>query len=237
MLLPLLRGRGETRIDTLVLSHRDLDHVGDACSVLGAMPVGDLLSSLEAEHPLLQLAPRAERCSAGQGWSWDGVRFEVLGPPQADYARNLKPNAMSYVLRVSGGGRSALLTGDIEREQEAALVAGIGGALHSDVLIVPHHGSSTSSTRAFLDAVQPRAAVFQAGYRSRFGHPAPDVLERYRERGITILQTPACGAWLWPVVQGQAGSGDGRENGLAGGRGGGDCYRDVARRYWHHEGG
>ena len=233
VLLPLLRGRGEARIDTLVLSHRDLDHVGGARSVLGAMPVGDLLSSLEAEHPLLQLGPRTDRCSAGQGWSWDGVRFDVLGPPQTDYARNLKPNAMSCVLRVSGGGRSALLTGDIEREQEAALVVGVGEALHSDVLIVPHHGSRTSSTSAFLDAVQPRTAVFQAGYRNRFGHPAPDVLQRYRERGIMIVQTPACGAWLWPASKGQAGSGDGRENGL----GGGDCYRDVARRYWHHEGG
>ncbi|HEY2929716.1 ComEC/Rec2 family competence protein, partial [Piscinibacter sp.] len=80
---------------------------------------------------------------------------------------------MSCVLRVSSAGSgSVLLTGDIEREQEAALVALLGDALKSDVLVVPHHGSKTSSTAAFLDAVQPRDAVFQAGYRNRFGHPA-----------------------------------------------------------------
>ena len=85
------------------------------------------------------------------------------------------------------------------------------------MLIVPHHGSRTSSTAAFLDAVQPRIAVFQAGYRNRFGHPAPDVLERYRERGIAIVASPACGAWHWPPRLGAA-----------------TCQRDLVRRYWHH---
>ncbi|HWK84064.1 MAG TPA: hypothetical protein VNS61_10030 [Caldimonas sp.] len=74
------------------------------------------------------------------------------------------------------------------------LVAEHGAALHSDVLIAPHHGSRTSSTAPFLDAVHPKIAVFQAGYRNRFGHLAPDVLERYRERGIVIVASPACGA-------------------------------------------
>ncbi len=218
VLLPLLRARGESRIDRLLLSHRDLDHVGGAAAVLKALPVGDLLSSLELEHPLLALAAHATRCHAGQSWTWDGVRFEILRPLAADYALTLKSNAMSCVLRVSGGGRSALLTGDIEREQEAALLAAAPDALRSDVLIVPHHGSKTSSTGAFLDAVQPKVAVFQAGYRNRFGHPAPEVLARYRERGIEVDVTPSCGAWLW----------------VANGPAGGACFRENARRYWHH---
>jgi competence protein ComEC len=218
VLLPLLRARGETRIDTLVLSHRDLDHVGGAGALLNALPVGEVLSSLEPAHPLLAAAPRAVRCVAGQSWAWDGVRFEVLRPPDADYARGLKPNAMSCVLRVSAEGRSALLAGDIERDQEAALAAVLPGALRSDVLVVPHHGSRTSSTAAFLDAVQPRVAVFQAGYRNRFGHPAADVLARYRDRGIRILVTPACGAWRSDA--------NGARDGV--------CQRDAARRYWHH---
>jgi competence protein ComEC len=87
------------------------------------------------------------------------------------------------------------------------------------VLIVPHHGSRTSSTAAFLDAVHPSVAVFQAGYRNRFGHPAPDVLERYRERGIQIVVSPDCGAWYWHSAAPHAGV----------------CQRDAVRRYWQHE--
>jgi competence protein ComEC len=221
VLLPLLRARGEDHIDTLVLSHRDLDHVGGAAALLKAMPVVDLLSSLETEHPLLAAAKHSTRCSAGQSWVWDGVRFDILRPVLADYERSLKPNAMSCVLRVSearAGGHSVLLTGDIEREQEAALLAGSPNALRSDVLIAPHHGSRTSSTGAFLNAVRPATAVFQAGYKNRFGHPAPDVLQRYRDRGIALRTSPACGAWRWP----EAGSAEGV------------CERDAALRYWHH---
>ena len=227
VLLPLLRGRGEARIDRLVLSHRDLDHVGGARSMLTALAVGELHSSLEADHPLRLLAVKRggvdTRCAAGQSWVWDGVHFDVLRPEASDYERSLKTNAMSCVLRVSeprAGGHSVLLTGDIEREQETALVTVHGERLRSDVLIVPHHGSRTSSTAPFLDAVAPRLAVFQAGYRNRFGHPAPDVLARYRERGITIVTSPQCGAWQW--------------RGAAASTADGVCQRDAVRRYWHH---
>ncbi len=222
VLLPLLRARGEPRIDRLVLSHRDLDHVGGAAALLKAMPVDDLLSSLEDGHPLHRLAARSTRCRGGQAWDWEGVHFELLRPRADDYALALKSNAMSCVLRVSGAGRSVLLTGDIEREQEAALLVDARNAMRSDVLVVPHHGSKTSSTGAFLDAVAPRVAVFQAGYRNRFGHPAEDVLDRYRQRGIATQISPACGAWLWPA--------DAADDVPAAGQ----CYREQARRYWHH---
>jgi len=223
VLLPLLRALGEPRIDTLVLSHRDLDHVGGAPALLKAMPVGEVLSSLETGHPILALARQATRCSTGQAWDWDGVHFEVLRPLATDYERALKSNAMSCVLRVSSLGaqpRSVLLTGDIERDQEVAMVAASGDALRSDVLVVPHHGSRTSSTPTLLDAVRPRIAVFQAGYRNRFGHPAPDVVARYVARGIERYATPECGAWRW----------DSR------GAPTGVCQRDAVRRYWHHPG-
>jgi competence protein ComEC len=183
--------------------------------VLGALPVEALSSSLEAGHPLLGVAAHATRCEAGQRWTWDGVDFAVLRPDPADYARSLKPNALSCVLRVAGRDRSALLTGDVERDQEALLVAAHGSGLQSDVLVVPHHGSRTSSSAAFLDAVRPAVAVVQAGYRNRFGHPAGEVMARYRERGIDVVASPACGAWRWPA-DGEA-----------------VCERDRARRYWH----
>jgi competence protein ComEC len=195
--------------------------------VIKGLPVDDVLSSLELEHPLLALATHTTRCHAGQSWTWDGVQFDVLRPAPQDYERKQKSNAMSCVLRVSSAGdggvgrvRSVLLTGDIEREQEAALVAWSPEALRSDVLIVPHHGSRTSSTAAFLDAVKPRVAVFQAGYRNRFGHPAPDVMARYLERGIAVHVSPECGAWRWDARATPEGI----------------CHRDAARRYWHHRG-
>jgi competence protein ComEC len=216
VLVPLLRSRGDAAVDLLVLSHRDLDHVGGARAVLGALAVEALTSSLEPGHPLATLAKRATRCEAGQRWSWDGVEFAVLRPLAEDYERNLKPNAMSCVIRVAGTERSVLLTGDIEREQEALLVEEHGSGLRSDVLVAPHHGSRTSSSALLLDAVRPSLVVVQAGYRNRFGHPAAEVLARYRERGIPVVDSPTCGAWLWAAGSGAA-----------------SCQREVARRYWH----
>jgi competence protein ComEC len=217
VLLPLLRARGERRIDLLMLSHRDSDHVGGAATLLEAVPVALLSTSLEPAHPLLGLGRAHRRCDAGQRWRWDGVDFEVLHPPAADHGRGLKPNHLSCVLRVQdAAGRSVLLAGDIEAAQEAALVAERGAALASQVLLVPHHGSRTSSSEAFLDAVAPRVAVAQAGYRNRFGHPAPTVLARYAARGTALVRSDACGAWTWTA--------DGAMS----------CLRDSGRRYWQH---
>jgi len=215
VLVPLLRALGE-RVDTLMLSHRDSDHIGGAPAILAMQPQAALLSSIEDGHPL-QALRRSVRCAAGQRWVWDGVVFEVLHPLAGDYESLQKSNAMSCVLHVSNGSNSALLAGDIELAQEQRLVAA-GANLRADVLLVPHHGSKTSSSAAFLDAVQPRLALAQAGYRNRFGHPAPLVLERYRERGIVVAASPACGAASWRSE---------RPVGLT-------CHRQADVRYWHH---
>ena len=228
VLLPLLRARGDHRIDTLVLSHRDTDHVGGAATLLQNLPIAGLTSSIEDTHPLRLLAQQqgvpAHRCEAGQRWDWDGVHFEVLHPTAGDYALALRSNAMSCVLRVQGAapgdGGSVLLTGDIEREQEIRLLREHPEALRSAVLIVPHHGSKTSSTAAFLDAVAPQVAVFQAGHLNRYGHPAEEVLARYRERGIERIDSPACGAWTW-----RSGTDVGIQPAV--------CERAEARRYWN----
>jgi competence protein ComEC len=129
-----------------------------------------------------------------------------------------------------------LLTGDIERDQEIRLLRQQPTALRSDVLIVPHHGSRTSSIAAFLDVVRPTVAVFQAGHRNRYGHPAPDVVSRYRERGIAVVSSPACGAWTWrsdavPIARAKA---EQRElpSGAASHTPMGRCERDDSLRYW-----
>ncbi len=230
VLVPLLRALGE-HIDMLVLSHRDSDHTGGAPAVLATQPDAQLLSSIEESHPL-QALRKAGRCEAGQRWQWDGIDFEILHPASDDYAREPKPkpNAISCVLRIGNGRRSALLVGDIEHAQEADIVARAKdvptSSLGADFLLAPHHGSKTSSSAIFLDAVKPSVAVFQAGYRNRFRHPAPEVLARYRERGIAIVDSPHCGAASWR-------SSDSPEEPEASAAT--VCQRDIARRYWHHQ--
>lgn len=215
VLLPLLQALGEGQPDRLVLSHRDSDHVGGAGSLLRAFASLEVWSSLEPAHPLRAQMARHTDCLAGQAWWWDGVHFEVLHPFAGDRSPPLAPNRVSCVLKVSGGGHSALLPGDIERSEELRLVSALGAGLQAELLLAPHHGSKTSSSAPFLDAVQPRTVVFQAGWRNRFGHPASSVVARYDSRGIERIASPSCGAYRWA---------DGH----------GECEREVRRRYWHH---
>jgi competence protein ComEC len=200
VLVPLMRAL-DVQLDLLVLSHRDTDHVGGAASVLAAHGNAQLLGSLAAGHDLWRQRPGA-RCTAGQRWVWDGVVFTVLHPSAQSRFALAKPNAMSCVLRVSASGGSgrhnaaALLTGDIEAAQERQLLKD-GVLLQVDVLVVPHHGSKTSSSAAFLDAVAPRVALVQSGYRNRFGHPADVPMARYARRRIAVFDSPHCGAMFW----------------------------------------
>ena len=145
------------------------------------------------------------------------MRFDVLHPRAADYDTAAKSNAMSCVLRISNGAHTALLVGDIEQPQEARLVAQ-GIDLSAHVLLVPHHGSKTSSSGEFLDAVAPSIGIVQSGYRNRFGHPAAPVLERLQERKVRVVDSPHCGAFTWQSWQVQNSA----------------CQRLQGRRYWHH---
>ena len=155
------------------------------------------------------------------------MRFEVLHPT-AEAALQLvsgsadmsmpKSNAMSCVLRIiDAQGVTALLVGDIEQAQERELLA--RDALQTvNYLLVPHHGSKTSSSAAFLDVLMPQVAVVQSGYRNRFGHPAPEVVQRYRDRQIPVVTTPACGTVQWSSDR----------------SGQWVCERSRNLRYWKH---
>ncbi len=185
VVLPYLRSQGVRALDALVISHGDLDHQGGMASIVEGVPVRRLLIGPSVR----QSSMPAEICAAGQTWQWDGVDFAILHPDTAVHASD---NDTSCVLRVSGSGGSALLTGDIQRDSESALVsAGLG---HADIVVAPHHGSRTSSTQGFVDATTPAWVLFAAGYRNRWGFPRPDVIDRWRDSGARTLSTQTSGA-------------------------------------------
>lgn len=183
VVLPAVRGRGWSRIDHLVLSHSDIDHIGGAASVLAGFEIRDVLAGERV--PGIE----AELCTAGQEWRWDGVAFSVLSPVAE---RRFSGNNASCVLLVETASRRVLLTGDIEAIVEHHLEVP-----PVDVLVVPHHGSATSSTPALAAATQPKFAIVTAGFDNHFGHPHPRVVDRYRDRGSHIVSTGQAGAVRW----------------------------------------
>jgi competence protein ComEC len=196
VIIPWLKGQGIARPDAVIVSHLDDDHSGGALSLLRAMPPDWFASSLPDTHRIPLAARRALPCRRGERWRWADTEFEWLSPTDPpERTRGSPTNAVSCVLRVRSPAGTVLLPGDIEAPQERRLVEHFGSeGLAADVLLVPHHGSATSSTEAFLDAVSPRWAIFQAAYRSRFRHPHPRVLQRYVRRDIGILRSDADGA-------------------------------------------
>jgi competence protein ComEC len=185
VLVPYLRSLGASRVDRLVISHGDNDHIGGAHSLLSLLHVDDVLSSVP------QRLPHARSCSAGQKWQWDGVRFRILSPPSVN---PMSHNNRSCVLQVKGPYGSLLLPADIEKDREEELVSRLGAGLKSDVLVAAHHGSRTSSTSDFLDAVRPELVLFPAGYLNRYHHPHPSVVTHLRARGIRLMGTAVSGA-------------------------------------------
>ena len=208
VVLPYLRALGINHLDTMIITHRDSDHSGGAASVLSAMPVSQVFSSMP-EIP-------GATCEAGQSWAWDGVNFKILHPAVEPPVgnRRIKTNNLSCVLRVEAGGKSMLMTSDIEAVDEVAMLARDAAALKSDVLMVPHHGSKTSSTAAFIAAVGATEVVYPVGYRNHFGHPRADVVARYGD--TPSWRTDRDGALIVRL-------GDGVSV---------DAYRDTRRRYW-----
>ncbi len=219
LLMPFLRATGE-HLDRLVISHADSDHSGGAASIGRAWPSIPVMTSMKPED-LPWGYGSYTRCENGQMWVWDGVRFEILSPWAQDYAYTNKTNPLSCVLQISqtqapnqGTGR-VLLTGDMEVAQERALLErGWQGPI--DGLLVPHHGSQTSSSESFLKEAQPRWAWVQAGYRNPYHHPHPSVQARYEALHIPFVRSDRCGAMVWRSTQ----------------AGELTCERDIHPRYW-----
>jgi competence protein ComEC len=219
-IVPYLRAAGVSALSGIVVSHGDLDHSGGAASVLQALPVDWFLSSLAADNPLLAHAVSPRRCEAGARWQWDGVDFELLHPTRESYEREkVRSNDRGCVVRISTAGASVLLAADIEQKSEFELLNTVPAKLRAQVLLVPHHGSRTSSSPQFVEQVNPDIVLVAAGYRNRFGHPRDDVLDRYRALGSRIYRTDHDGALLLAI------GGDGVISVQR--------YRMLFRRYWH----
>ena len=214
-LWPLLRVAGIEHIDRLVLSHDDIDHTGGARLLYRRFSVGGMLHG----EPIPAFSGRGEACVAGRNWRWDGVDFAVLWPYAAGFWSG---NNASCVIRVSSGGHSLLLTGDIEAPVERQLVRRYRAGLASSVVVVPHHGSRTSSSRDFVAATRPALAVFTTGFLNRWGFPKADRLDRWEKAGARPINVSDSGRIRIDFSP--------REAAVV------NCFRAERRRFWHHAG-
>ena len=219
LILPYLRHRGIGRLDGLIVSHLDSDHSGGAASILRAIAVDRVISSIAPEHPMLGARAHVERCAAGMQWSSGSLTFAVLHPAPVDYEAKRKTNAMSCVVLITFGATRVLLTGDVTLPDESALLARTP-AVRVNWLAVPHHGSRSSSSALLLDTLGATSAVAQAGYRNRFRHPDPEVVARYDARKIQFFRTDHAGALQWRFAS------DGTSVVYS--------TRETEARYWHN---
>lgn len=215
VVVPFLQNQGIRKIDRLIVSHADNDHRGGLESVLKSLTVDQLFAS----DPDALKNIKADACHQGQKWTWDGVHFSLLHPPQGWSGDR---NNGSCVLRIENASGSVLLTADIEKPAEKALLKYYGDQLQSTVLLIPHHGSKTSSQPEFIDAVDPEIAVLTLGYLNRFGFPKEEVMRRYAERDIKILSTIDTGRLRFDFP--------------ATGEIGISSYRSVNSRFWNDPG-
>ncbi|MFZ2509013.1 MAG: DNA internalization-related competence protein ComEC/Rec2, partial [Steroidobacteraceae bacterium] len=182
-LLPWLHARGIRRIDRLVLSHDDRDHTGGARLLLDSFPVAETLVG-----PGVKTPDSARPCRRGEAWSWDGVTFEVLHPSERGHGGD---NDNSCALRIAAPGGSALLLADPEADAEQELLSQL---LAADVVLVPHHGSRTSSGPRLIAATGARFAIVSAGFGNRWNLPAAAVIADWRAAGAFVLNTATAGA-------------------------------------------
>lgn len=188
---PYLKSIGVKRIDKLIVSHTDNDHMGGLTGLRSEYPIVQLMSGMASS------INGAIACNEQQKWSWDEVEFEMIYPP---INHELTGNNASCVIKISNSFHQIMLVGDIEQAVEKQMIEKYSQTtLKSDILVAPHHGSKTSSSLPFLSMVLPQYTVFSSGYMNRFGHPYHAVVNRYQELGVKILNTANTGAVIFKV--------------------------------------
>lgn len=199
--VPYLRRQGG-ELALMVLTHPHADHIGGAVSVLRALRPRELRDAAFVEgsvgyRELLRtagnLGTRWQRVRPGERVEIDGVQLDFLAPDSAWTVALDDPNAASTVVRARYGDVRLLLTGDAEAAEEGWLLDADREALRAEILKVGHHGSRTSSTEAFIDAVRPRVALVSVGAANTYGHPSPEVMRRLTAAGATVLRTDQLG--------------------------------------------
>ncbi|SMM99306.1 DNA internalization-related competence protein ComEC/Rec2 [uncultured Candidatus Thioglobus sp.] len=185
VILPYLNAKNIQHLDKIIISHGDNDHIGGLKTLLKTISVDEILTSVPEK-----IQQTTTKCQQYQQWQWDGVKFEILSPAKNS---QLKSNNASCVLKISNAKHSLLLTGDIEKKAERYLVKNLAKTLNSDVMIAPHHGSKSSSTEEFLNAVSPTLIVVSSGFQNRYRHPHKTIIKRYQGNGIKMLQTACAG--------------------------------------------
>ncbi|MEM9242897.1 MAG: DNA internalization-related competence protein ComEC/Rec2 [Pseudomonadota bacterium] len=210
VLIPFLRNKHIKTIDVLMISHLDNDHNGGTSALLRQIPVKKIYSSIPNS-----IKPNNLVCQRGQQWQWDGIHFQVLFP--INVSKKNCGNNCSCVLKISVGKQSVLLTGDIEKSAEKTLLDNSQATLASSILVAPHHGSKTSSTPAFIQAVNPKFVLFPVGYRNRFHFPAASVVQRYRDIGAKLFSTDHCGAISFKLGERLLQA---------------ECYREINKKLW-----
>jgi len=195
-LLPALLGEGVKHLDALVMTHPDNDHCGGLVDISAYLPVREVWMAPGWDRAgcagkLLNLpGVRARFLSRGQRLTLGRWRLTVLHPTPDDHQ---PVNERSLVLLAGVNGRRALLTGDVEKGAESDLVDCCARDLHADLLKVAHHGSRTSSTAGFLDAVAPRLALISVGVNNLYRHPSPEIVERLGDHHARVLRTDRAG--------------------------------------------
>lgn len=184
---PMLKTYNVKKIDKLIISHADKDHIGGAQSLIENIKVDNIITG-EVERSAIK---NADLCQEGDSWNYDGVLFTILHPAY-DY-QHKKSNNKSCVLLVEAADKSFLLTGDIEKKVEKELLNNYGNSLYADVMLIPHHGSRTSSSEEFIEAIYPKYALVSVGYQNSYGHPKSDIIDRYSQIGTKVYRTDLTG--------------------------------------------
>lgn len=191
--IPNIQALGIQQLSALVVSHYDNDHDGGTNMILQSFTPNLFL----AGQP--EFYPHAQWCSGGMSWDWNHVRFEWL--TLSEHADN--DNQHSCVLRILAGNKSVLIMGDLDAAGEQKLIQKYGSHLHSQVLILGHHGSKTASSKAFLDTVLPEKAIVSSGFANRYHHPHPEVVQRLSDLSISLYRTDWQGGVSFDLADGK----------------------------------